>query len=153
MTDSPARGIGRFRHVTLRGRLVAVLLACLLVSCVVVAAATSFALRRFLVDRLDQQLAAAGTRYVVSLEHPGDGDADDRDFRQVVGQAGGTLGARAIGGTVTAMDVVGAPPEKARGSAAARAALGRLAVTRGPCAYPTSASTASWSPRARTATC
>ena len=132
MTDSPVRGAGRFRHVTLRGRLVAVLLACLLVSCVVVAAATSFALRRFLVDRLDQQLAAAGVRYAVSLEHPGDGDTDDRDFRQVEGQPGGTLGARAVGGKVTAMDVVGAPTATAHGSAAARAALGRLAVTRGP---------------------
>jgi two-component system OmpR family sensor kinase len=122
----------RLRHLSLRGRLVAVLLACLLVSCVVVAAATTFALRRFLVDRLDQQLAAAGNRYAVSLEHPGDHDADDSDFQLVVGQAEGTLGARIVGGHVTAMGVVGASTGEATGNDSTRAALGRLTPASGP---------------------
>jgi two-component system OmpR family sensor kinase len=126
------RGTARLRHLTLRGRLVAVLLACLLASCVVVAAATTFALRRFLLDRLDQQLAAAGSRYAVSLEHAGDQDADDRDFVSVAGQPAGTLGARIAGGLVTAMGVVGAPADAPGGTAASRAALARLAPTRGP---------------------
>ncbi len=109
-----------------------VLLVCLLVSCVVVAAATTFALRRFLLDRLDQQLVAAGNRFAVSLEHPGDPDADDRAFQSVTGQPGGTLGARIAGGQVTAMNVVGAPSDKASGTPTSRAALTRLDATNRP---------------------
>ncbi|MCU1657811.1 MAG: two-component system sensor kinase [Pseudonocardiales bacterium] len=112
------------RHITLRGRLVAVLLACLLFSCVTIGVVTTLSLQRFLLDRLDQQLSEAGNRYAVSLEHPGDGDADDSDFRSVVGQPTGTLGARVLNGAVTALGVVGSSD---RGSAAqTRAAIAAM---------------------------
>lgn len=122
----------RFRHVTLRGRLVAVLLVCLLLSCAVVAGATTVALRRFLLDRLDQQLAAADNRYAITLEHPGDADADDGAFRSVLGQPEGTLGARIVDGAVTAVGVVGETNARVGGSAQMRAALAGLTVTRHP---------------------
>lgn len=118
------------RHLTLRGRLLAVLLACLLFSCAAVAAATTLALQRFLLDRLDQQLAAAGDRYAVSLEHPGDGDPDDVAFQSVAGQPAGTLGARVLNGKLTAYAVVGTSPPP--GSAQTRATLAALGPTRRP---------------------
>lgn len=131
MSPLRRRTVERLAHVTLRSRLMAVLLACLLVSCAIVAVVTSLALRRFLVDRLDQQLAAAGNRYAVGLEHPGDPDqdTDDNAFRTVPGQEVGTLGARVAGGAVTAAAVVGEPSAN---TAAARSALARL----GPSARP-----------------
>lgn len=132
MTLADRFGLARLRHVTLRGRLVAVLLACLLVCCGAVAAATTLALRGFLLNRLDQQLADAGNRYAVTLEHGGDGDGDDDDFGSVVGQATGTLGARVLGGTVTAFGIVGAPSAEARGTAAAREQVARLSASSTP---------------------
>lgn len=93
---------------TIRGRVVAAVLVCLVVSCVAVAAATTLALRGFLVNRLDQQLRQAGNRYALQLEHPDGPDTDDPGFGSVVGQATGTLGARISNGTVTAVAVVGA---------------------------------------------
>jgi len=125
--DVPSRAIGRARRMTLRRRLVAVLLACLLFSCAAIAVATTIALRRFLLDRLDQQLTSAGNRYAVSLEHPGDSDTDDNDFRLVVGQPAGTLGARIFHGAVTALGVVGTTGPA--GSAQTRDALARLGAT------------------------
>src|SRR5215831_11010670 len=63
-------------------------------------AVTAARLRRW----VDQQLAAAGTRYAAALEH------DDRDSDNAVtgtlGQAVGTLGARSLNGVVTSMGVV-----------------------------------------------
>lgn len=118
------------RHVTLRARLVAVLLGCLLVSCTAVGVATTVALRHFLFSRLDQQLTAAGNRYAVSLEHAGDGDTDDRDFQSVIGQPAGTLGARSVNGTLTAVGVVDAPA--ASTSAEARSVLAHQRPTRTP---------------------
>lgn len=87
--------------------MVAVLLALLLTTCAVVAVVSAFALRRFLVDRLDEQLRAAGQRYSLSLEHPSDHDADNGQFESVIGQPSGTLGARAESGRVTAIGIVG----------------------------------------------
>ena len=54
---------------TLRTRLTAGILVLLVVSCAGIGIATSITLRGFLVDRLDQQLAQAGSRLDVSLEH------------------------------------------------------------------------------------
>lgn len=105
------------------------MLACLLFSCALVAVATTYALRRFLLDRLDQQLVAAGSRYAASLEHPGDGDPDGA-FQSVIGQPTGTLGARLLDGTVTALGVVG--NTSASSSMPLRNALARLAATRSP---------------------
>ena len=123
---------GRVSRLSLRSRLVAVLLTLLLISCAVVAVATSLALRSSLLDRLDQQLVAAGARYVASLENPSDADADDSQFASVVGQPSGTLGARTLHGTVTAIGVVGAGSENPAPSARDRAALAGLSVTGKP---------------------
>lgn len=120
----------RFRPLTLRGQLLAVMLACLLFSCAIVAAVTTVALRRFLIERLDQQLIAAGNRYAVSLEHPGDGDSDDGAFQSVIGQPTGTLGARVLNGKVTAFGVVG--NSTASSSTVIRNAIAGLGATRSP---------------------
>jgi two-component system OmpR family sensor kinase len=109
MTPTAVRSPGRFsvRGRSLRYQIVVLLLALLLVSFLAVAAATALALRGFLIQRLDQQLVAAGDRFSVSLEHPDDHDADNSaQFATVAGQAAGTLGARVLRGTVTAVEVV-----------------------------------------------
>ena len=65
-------------------------------------------MRTFLLQRLDQQLVAAGNRFSVSLEHPDDNDADNAgQLNATQGQAVGTLGARMLNGTVTAIAVIG----------------------------------------------
>lgn len=129
MTAPDAR---RHRQLSLRGRLVAVLLCCLLASCAVVATATTLALRRFLLDRLDQQLVTAGDRYAVSLEHPSDADVDDGYFRSVIGQPAGTLGARIVDGVVTAYGVVGSGAQDAATARQTREALAALSRTEHP---------------------
>ena len=92
---------------TLRTKLVALLIALFTIGFLLVALATTFELRGFLTDRLDQQLSAAGTRYAADLEH-GDADADnDAQFGRVPGQATGTLGARIKNGRVTSAGIVG----------------------------------------------
>jgi two-component system OmpR family sensor kinase len=74
---------------------------------VAVAGATALSLRGFLIERLDQQLVAAGDRFTNSLEEPDDHDADNgAQFGAVAGQAAGTLGARVIGGSVVAAEIV-----------------------------------------------
>ncbi|MFB7664490.1 sensor histidine kinase [Kitasatospora sp. NPDC056138] len=90
---------------TLRARLIAGLLALLLLTCAGVGLATTQALRHFLVDRLDQQLADTGGRYAASLEHPelSTAGAARGDTRA---QAPGTFGAWLLNGTVTAARVV-----------------------------------------------
>ena len=87
---------------TLRARLITGLLVLLVVTCAAVGLATAAALRHFLVDRLDQQLADTGGRYAASLEHPGQA-GDHADTRA---QTPGTFGARLSGGRVTAAGVV-----------------------------------------------
>jgi two-component system OmpR family sensor kinase len=101
----------RLHRVTLRRRLIAILLALLLVSCAVVAVATALLLHAYLLTKLDQQLAAAGTRYSVALEHAGDGDVDDARFDSVLGQPSGTLGARILSGRITAIGLIGGGTE------------------------------------------
>ncbi|MGK4580681.1 sensor histidine kinase [Kitasatospora sp. HPMI-4] len=114
--------LGRLAPRTLRARLIAGLLALLLLTCAGVGLATAQALRHFLVDRLDQQLADTGGRYAASLEHSegpeayGDARGDTR------AQAPGTFGARLLNGTVTAARVVDGDaddPEVAEGTVAA----------------------------------
>ena len=128
-------------RLTLRGRslrfqIVALLLGLLIVSSVAVAGITAFALRGFLIQRLDQQLTAAGDRFSVSLEHPDDHDADNDDqFGTVQGQAAGTLGARVLSGQVTAVEVVPHDADDKTGptiDTAARAMLATLQPTRSP---------------------
>ena len=120
----------RAARVSLRTRLVAVLVSLLLVTCAVVAFVSLLLLHNFLQSRLDQQLAQAGQRFALSLEHPSpDHDPDDALFGSVVGQPVGTLGARAVGGTVTAAAVVGRPGRLTHDD---REALARLAASSSP---------------------
>jgi two-component system, OmpR family, sensor kinase len=131
---SPLHGLrtafaARLQRVTLRRRLIAILLALLLVSCAVVAAATALLLHAYLLKRLDQQLATAGTRYSVALEHSGDGDLDDSGFSSVVGQPSGTLGARILSGKVTAIGIIGGGTEQPVPSASDRAAIAALGAS------------------------
>ena len=96
---------------TLRTRLTAGILVLLVVSCAGIGIATSITLRGFLVDRLDQQLAQAGSRLDVSLEHregpegsavpPGPGSEPG-----VQGQAVGTLAASIRGESIEQAVVV-----------------------------------------------
>jgi two-component system, OmpR family, sensor kinase len=82
---------------TLRTRLTSGILVLLVVSCAGIGIATSITLRGFLVDRLDQQLAQAGSRLDVSLEHregpEGGGAPAPGSEPGVQGQAVGTLAA------------------------------------------------------------
>ncbi|MFF4818967.1 sensor histidine kinase [Kitasatospora sp. NPDC001309] len=95
------RALRKLLPRTLRARLIAGLLVLLVVTCAAVGFATAAALRHFLVDRLDQQLAEAGGRYAASLEHTGTGAGPDTRA-----QTPGTLGVRLLGGKVTAAGVV-----------------------------------------------
>jgi two-component system, OmpR family, sensor kinase len=129
---APARPPKRRRWTGLRGRslrfqIVVVLVVLLTVSFVVVAAVTAIALRTFLLQRLDQQLAAAGTRFSVSLEHPDDHDADNADqLSATQGQAAGTLGARILNGQVTAIAVIAHDNDDQSPSAADRQVVASL---------------------------
>jgi two-component system OmpR family sensor kinase len=99
----------------LRFRVLASLLAVMLVAFAVIGVVTVVALNRFLLGRLDQQLNAAGARYVAaaneSAETPGpkgDGDDDlDDGFGDARGQQVGTLGVRIAQGRITGHGVVG----------------------------------------------
>ncbi|MFJ9902982.1 sensor histidine kinase [Streptomyces sp. NPDC101152] len=96
------------RPRTLRARLTFGLVVLLAVSCAAVGVAAVIELQGFLNRRLDEQLAGAGNRFAVSLEHngrlPDDGDGDEHgDTRR---QSTGTLGARLVGGKVTEAAVV-----------------------------------------------
>jgi two-component system OmpR family sensor kinase len=119
----------RRRRFTLRTKLAALLVGLFTLAFLLVALATTLALRGFLINRLDEQLRDAGNRFSLSLEHSGDFDADDdAQFEAVRGQAAGTLGARVVNGHVTAAAVVGrdtGDPATAPGSAA-RAVLASL---------------------------
>jgi two-component system, OmpR family, sensor kinase len=118
----------RLRVRTLRGRLIAGLLALLTFACAVVGIVTTLVLHTFLVARLDQQLAAAGIRYAVNLEHPdGDGRAGEQH-----GQAVGTFGARLAGGQVTQSGVVSDRGGRLVLSAADRRTLAGVTAGAGP---------------------
>jgi two-component system OmpR family sensor kinase len=114
--------------MSLRVRLTALLVSLLLASCAILAVVSTLALHAYLVQRLDQQLVAAGNRYAVSLEHPTDHDDDDNNFSSVLGQATGTLGARVAGGVVTAAGIVTGESTTRGVSAADRSVIARLPV-------------------------
>lgn len=93
------------RHrLSLRAELSLILTAFVLVACATVGIASTLALRGFLLQRLDQQLALAGNRYTVALEH--DDHDSDNATSTMVGQPIGTIGARAVGGRVTQSGIV-----------------------------------------------
>jgi len=98
---------------TLRTRLIAGVLVLLAVACLVIGITTSITLRNFLVARLDQNLASAGSRLDVSLEHSGEGDSggstqppSPSSDPGLEGQAVGTLAVRIRGGSVAQAVVV-----------------------------------------------
>jgi two-component system OmpR family sensor kinase len=141
VSPEPQRRRFRKRLPTLRGRslrfqIVALLLTLLIVSSVAVAGITALALRGFLLQRLDQQLTAAGDRYSVNLEHPNDHDADNSSqLGTVEGQAAGTLGARVLNGKVTAAQIVAHDADDTTGPAittSARVVLAGLRPTDHP---------------------
>jgi two-component system, OmpR family, sensor kinase len=127
---------------TLRGRLIAGLVALLALAGAVVGIVTYVTLRSALLNQVDAQLAAAGGRYASCMEvnddiqqerdgggpppanSPGPG-AVEQDCNKIPGQAAGTFGARLKHGIVTAQGVVYG---KSSLSAADKAALARLPV-------------------------
>src|SRR5262245_6676635 len=70
----PARWLGRR---TLRGRLIAGLLALLAVTCAAVGLVTFVSLHGYLLNQLDQQLVQASDRYQACLSHPPPAGGDD----------------------------------------------------------------------------
>ena len=96
---------------TLRTRLIAGVLVLLALSSLAVGIATNITLNGFLVDRLDQNLAGAGSRLDVSLEHPegpGGQDVPPQVGAEpgIAGQAVGTLAVRIANGSVAQAVVV-----------------------------------------------
>ncbi|MFK4102308.1 sensor histidine kinase [Streptomyces sp. NPDC019531] len=98
------------RPRTLRARLTLGLVVLLAVSCAAVGVAAVVELNGFLTSRLDEQLAEAGNRFAVSLEHKGEpaakNDHDGDEHGDTRRQATGTFGARLVDGTVTNAAVV-----------------------------------------------
>lgn len=90
---------------TLRAQLTVRMVAILLVACAVLGVTTELFLRSFLLNRLDQQLVAAGGRYSLSLEHPAL-PADRPAEGTVPGQSVGTLGVRLLRGAVAQAAVI-----------------------------------------------
>lgn len=117
----------RIRQLSLRSRLTALIVGLLLVSFAILTVVSSVALHSYLINRLDQQLIAAGNRYAISLEHPSDNDADN-DYSSVVGQTTGTIGARIAGGRVTAAGIVTDQSTTSAVSAADRSVIAQLTV-------------------------
>jgi two-component system OmpR family sensor kinase len=97
---------------TLRFRILASLVAVIVVAFAIIGVVTVFALNRFLLGRLDTQLVDSGGRYVASAaehrEGTGDGDHDlDDGFGDTRGQQVGTLGAHVRDGRLDAFGIVG----------------------------------------------
>jgi len=118
--------IGR---LSLRTQLSVILAVLVLVACAAVGIASTVGLRRFLLQRLDQQLEAAGDRYALALEHPttNDHDADNAET-DTVGQSVGTLGARVLGGQVTQAGVISGSAGPKQISQSDKDILARLAI-------------------------
>ena len=89
---------------SLRARLTVGLVTLLALCCVAVGVATTTALERFLVRRLDQQLTAIGNHFPASLDPALKMSGKGPDTR---GQAVGTFGACVLNGRVTQAAVVG----------------------------------------------
>ena len=92
----------------MRGRITVWMVVILLVTSAVLGVVTVLFLRSFLINRLDQQLAAAGGRYSASLERgAGEPDGNDGDADNAVpGQSTGTVGVRLLKGKVTQAAIV-----------------------------------------------
>jgi two-component system OmpR family sensor kinase len=96
---------------TMRARILSAIVTLLAVVCLVVGTVVTLALQRFLVERLDAQVAASTGRAFGDRGSPPGGAVphDERDalgFLLAPGQAVGTVGARIENGTVTAAGVL-----------------------------------------------
>ena len=130
--------IARVVPRTLRGRLTLGLVAILALLCVGIGFATTTVLNHYLVDGLDQQLAEAGGRYAMSLEHPAmDINVNRGDTRA---QAPGTLGVRLVAGSITNAAIVDGDADDTTGSADDQVTLS-ASDTRALAALPTDGST------------
>jgi two-component system OmpR family sensor kinase len=90
------------RPRTLRARLVTGVLILLALACATIGVATSLALERFMVDRVDQQLSMTVGKFAASLEH----NLEYGEYGDSRGQSLGTLGVRVMNGKVTNAAVV-----------------------------------------------
>ena len=117
---------GRMSVLTLRAKLTVLLVAMVLLACAAVGVITNIVVHNFLTSRLDHDLALAGSRYAISLEH-NDQDADNQPETATVGQSVGTLGARLLNGHLTAVGVVSGSPAPIAVTAADRARIVDLA--------------------------
>jgi two-component system OmpR family sensor kinase len=115
---------------TVRGRLTASLAIMLTLALALTALVMVVLVRQVLINRLDEQLRAAGDRFAVGLEH-NDRDADNR-YGQVEGQLAGTLGARIYQGRVTDAAIVGDHNTDDAVPAAAQDQLSGLSAASGP---------------------
>lgn len=118
----------RAKRLTLRARLTLLLVSMVLLACAIVGVVTGVVISRFLNSRLDHDLELAGSRYAISLEH-NDHDDDNDPETATVGQAVGTLGARLLGGKLTAVGVIAAGRTPVPVSGAARQAIIDVAAT------------------------
>jgi two-component system, OmpR family, sensor kinase len=134
----PARWLARR---TLRGRLIAGLLALLAVACAAVGLVTYVALHDSLINQLDMQLATASQRYGFCVGHPppdGDGDHSGQPLRNTPEdcaqqQASQTLSAQIRNGTVTDAYIASTVNNsKVTLSAADQAVLTALPLHQGP---------------------
>ncbi|MFD7899997.1 sensor histidine kinase [Streptomyces sp. NPDC059743] len=91
---------------TLRARLTTGLLLLLALACLAVGVITVLALERFLMARLDHQLAVADGRFAASLEDAEHGEHDGNANADTRGQAEGTFGARLLFGVPTQASLV-----------------------------------------------
>jgi len=112
--------------LALRTKLTILLFSVLMLACVMVGVATSVVVDNFLNSRLDHDLVLAGSRYADSLEH-NDHDVDNGPETATVGQSVGTLGARLVGGVLTAVGVVSDSVTPVAVSTADRAAIVEVA--------------------------
>jgi two-component system, OmpR family, sensor kinase len=134
----PARWLARR---TLRGRLIAGLLALLAVACAAVGLVTYVALHDSLINQLDMQLATASQRYGFCVGHPppdGDGDHSGQPLRNTPEdcaqqQASQTFSAQIRNGTVTDAYIASTVNNsKVTLSAADQAVLTALPLHQGP---------------------
>jgi two-component system OmpR family sensor kinase len=96
----------RLARLPLRTRLLAAVIGLLAVVCLIVGVATEFALRGFLMHRIDAQLSAAVGRSQGGLrDHTGD-DHPPGPFPDITGQPAGTLQAHLVNGSVQQASVV-----------------------------------------------
>jgi len=147
-----ASGLGHWlAGRTLRGRLIAGLLALLAMACAAVGVVTYVALRGSLLGQLDQQLSLASHQYShceeTNAEHAGDGDREGgggpgpgpppQNCGEIPGQARGTFSGTVLGTTVTKATIT--PGRPAPLSKADRAWLATLPPDQAPRSHTLSA--------------